>query len=470
MSAFWFDTALLPGGWARSVRIVHDGGLIGAIEVGGAREVADEAGAIALPGLCNLHSHAFQRAMAGLAETRGPSDDDFWTWREVMYRFVDRLDPADVQAIAALAYAEMLESGFTRVGEFHYLHHDRDGRSYADPAEMAVAIAAAADESGIGLTLLPVFYAHAGFDGTAPSAGQRRFVNNLDSFAELLSQSRRAVAGTSDARVGVAPHSLRAVAPAELERLITLAPDDPIHIHVAEQAREVADCLAWSSRRPVEWLLDEARVDGRWCLVHATHMSPAETARLAASGAVAGLCPITEANLGDGLFPAGPYLAAGGRIGLGSDSNVLIDAAEELRLLEYGQRLERQGRNLLASEALASTGAALFAASGAGGSQAAGRREDRPGRGRAGRHRRSRSGPPLTGRPPGRRPPARRLDLRRPRRGGVVGLASRAKSGRGRPARCARGDRGALSPNPGPPPRLNQRPVAGRRDRGRRAR
>jgi formiminoglutamate deiminase len=366
----WFDQALLGAGWARDVRLTLAGGRIAAVETGAAAAPGDERGGIAIPGLANLHSHAFQRGMAGLAETRGPVGDDFWTWREVMYRFLERLTPEAVQAIAAMAYVEMLEAGFTRVGEFHYLHHGPDGRPYADPAELAARIAAAADETGVGLTLLPVFYAHSGFGGAAPTPAQRRFVNDIDGFAHLLEASRAACAGLDGAVVGLAPHSLRAATPEELAALVPLAAGGPIHIHIAEQVREVEDCLAWSGRRPVEWLLDAAPVDAAWCLVHATHMTEAETLRLAASGAVAGLCPITEANLGDGLFPAETFLASGGVFGVGSDSNVLIDAAEELRTLEYGQRLTRRGRNLVARSEGASTGAALWRGALAGGAHA----------------------------------------------------------------------------------------------------
>ncbi len=372
METLWFDTALLPGGWARSVRISHADGVLTDVEVGVPRAPGDEGGAIAVPGLGNVHSHAFQRGMAGLAETSGPAGDDFWSWREVMYRFVDRLAPEDVEAIGALAYAEMLESGFTRVGEFHYLHHDAGGRPYADPAEMAVRIAAAADATGIGLTLLPVFYAHAGFGGAAPKGEQRRFISTLGGFARLVAGARRAAGALPDAVVGVAPHSLRAVTPEELGSIAPLADGGPVHIHVAEQIREVDECLAWSGARPVDWLLDHAKVEERWCLVHATHASDSELDRIAAAGAIVGLCPITEANLGDGVFPAARFLAAGGRFSVGTDSNVMIDAAEELRLLEYGQRLARRRRNLLAGAARASTGRALFDAAVAGGARALG--------------------------------------------------------------------------------------------------
>ncbi len=367
----WFDQALLDTGWARSVRIGICNGLIDEILTGAAAEPGDQVQATGLPGLTNLHSHAFQRGMAGLAEARGASRDSFWTWRETMYRFVDHLRPDEVAAIAAMAFAEMLEGGFTRVAEFHYLHHDADGRPYAKVGEMAEAIASAAMETGIGLTLLPVFYAHSAFGGAAPAQAQRRFINDLDGFARLMEASGRAISVLPDAVLGVAPHSLRAVTREELAVVCAMTVG-PVHIHIAEQVREVEDCLAWSGARPVDLLFDTLEVDRRWCLVHATHMTGSETRRLAASGAVAGLCPITEANLGDGTFPAADYLAAGGAWGVGSDSNVLIDAAQELRMLEYSQRLAERSRNVMADEAGGSTGGALFRAALTGGAQAGG--------------------------------------------------------------------------------------------------
>ncbi|MBU1378503.1 MAG: formimidoylglutamate deiminase [Alphaproteobacteria bacterium] len=370
-ATLWFANALLAEGWARDVRLELADGRIAGIATGVAAAPGDDRHAIGLPGLPNLHSHAFQRAMAGLTEVRGPEGDSFWTWRELMYRFVERLGPEQVEAVAAMAFLEMLETGFTRVGEFHYLHHDVGGAAFANPAEMAERVAAAADETGIGLTLLPVFYAHAGFGGQAPTEGQRRFLSTPDSYARLLEGSRVAVGKLAGGKVGVAPHSLRAVTEAELAE-ITSGASGPIHIHIAEQIREVEDCQAWSGAAPVEWLLDRFPVDGRWCLIHATHMTSSETQRLARSGAVAGLCPITEANLGDGLFPAPAFLAAGGAFGVGSDSNVRIDAAEELRTLEYGQRLAHRSRNVLASEAGRSTGAELYRRALIGGARALG--------------------------------------------------------------------------------------------------
>lgn len=368
----WFETALLPGGWARHVRVETDGGCIARIETDAPPMASDERHAVAIPGLANVHSHAFQRGMAGLAERRGPAADDFWTWREVMYRFLDRLMPEDVHAIAALAYVEMLERGFTRVGEFHYLHHDASGKPYADLAAMARAIVTAAKDSGIGLTLLPVFYAHGNFGAVTPVSGQRRFLSDIDSFARLFESCRAAISDLPDANIGVAPHSLRAVSPDELPEVAALAPAGPVHIHAAEQVKEVNDCIAWSGARPVDWLLDHAGVNASWTLIHATHMTKQEASRLAETRAVAGICPITEANLGDGVFPAEDYLARNGRFALGTDSNVQIDAAAELRALEYAQRLTRLARNLWTSNPDTSTGAALFEGALAGGAQSLG--------------------------------------------------------------------------------------------------
>ncbi|MEA1672061.1 formimidoylglutamate deiminase [Nitrospirillum sp. BR 11163] len=370
--AFHFGQALLPDGWADNVRLTVRNGVIIALERDVAPQAGDERRPVVLPGMPNLHSHAFQRGMAGLAEVRGPAGDSFWTWREVMYRFVDRLSADDLRAIAALAYMEMLEAGFTRVGEFHYLHHDRDGGRFADPAEMSAAIVAAAEETGIALTHLPVFYAHSGFGGAAPGHGQRRFLHDLDGFARLVEAARDAARALPDAVVGVAPHSLRAVTPEELRQVVGLAGGAPVHIHIAEQVKEVEDCVAWAGARPVEWLLANVAVDARWCLVHATHVTPAEVAGMAASGAVVGLCPITEANLGDGIFPAAVYLSAGGLFGIGSDSNVLIDATEELRLLEYGQRLAGRSRNVFAGAPGRSTGQDLLDGALSGGAVALG--------------------------------------------------------------------------------------------------
>jgi formimidoylglutamate deiminase len=372
VTALFFEQALLPQGWARDVRIAIDRGRIIDIVSGGVAQPGDERHRIGLSGISNLHSHAFQRGMAGLAEIKGTSSDSFWTWREMMYRFVDRMTAEDIEAVAAQAYVEMLEAGFTRVGEFHYIHHDVSGAPYGNPAELAERIAAAAQATGIGLTLLPVFYAHAGFGGRAPEAGQRRFINDIDRFSRLIDASRHALAGQEGAIVGVAPHSLRAVTPVELGAVVTLAGAGPIHIHIAEQTREVDECIAWSGQRPLQWLFDHAPVDRRWCLVHATHATDAEIRSVAESGAVAGLCPVTEANLGDGTFNAPEFIKRGGVFGIGSDSNVLIGVNDELRQLEYSQRLALKARNILACGGTASTGRALFDGALRGGSQALG--------------------------------------------------------------------------------------------------
>ncbi len=324
-----------------------------------------------LPGLVNLHSHALQRAMAGLAERHGPGADSFWTWREAMYRFTARIEPADLHAIAAQLYAEMLESGYTHVCEFHYLHHRRDGQAYTPTSAMADALVAAAQETGIGLTLLPVLYMQGGFDGRPLEAPQRRFAHDVETFLQLLGDLHTRYPGL---HLGLAFHSLRAVPAPAMTMLLenSLVQNGPIHIHIAEQTAEVEDCRLARGARPVAWLLDHAPVDARWCLVHATHMDEDETHRLAATGAVAGLCPTTEANLGDGLFPLLQYLQAGGRMGIGSDSHISVSPVEELRWLEYGQRLRSRGRNLVANETTPHTGERLFAAAQAGGWQAAG--------------------------------------------------------------------------------------------------
>ncbi len=359
MSVIRAASALTPDGWRADVRLTIEAGRFAAVEAGVAAPPDAARCAIAIPGMSNLHSHAFQRGMAGRAEVRGQSPDSFWTWRDWMYRFALTMTPDQVEAVASQVYVEMLEAGFTRVGEFHYLHHDRDGRPYAAIAEMATRIAAAAGETGIGLTLLPVFYAHANFDAQPPTPGQRRFVTDLGEFERLLEGCRAAASRLDGANVGVAPHSLRAVAPQELAAVCAMAGVGPIHIHAAEQIREVEDCLAWSGARPVAWLLDNADVDARWCLIHATHMNGDETGRLARTRAVAGLCPVTEANLGDGVFNGPAFVDRGGRFGIGTDSNVRIGVAAELRQFEYAQRLLHRARNVMAV-AGGSTGRALF--------------------------------------------------------------------------------------------------------------
>ncbi|WP_026873866.1 formimidoylglutamate deiminase [Inquilinus limosus] len=379
---YFAETALLADGWADDVLIEIDAkGDISSVAAGAGRGDAEAVAGVVLPGMANLHSHAFQRAMAGLAETAAGPGDDFWSWREQMYRFVRVLDPDQVEAIAAQLYVEMLKAGYTCVAEFHYLHHQPDGAPYADRAELSRRVIAAAKATGIGITHLPVLYATGGFGGQPAGEGQRRFLNDVDGILDIAARLRADHAGDLDVRIGIAPHSLRAVTPEMLAAVVdgTRAADPaaPIHIHIAEQVKEVEQCLAWSGTRPVEWLLGHAAVDGRWCLVHATHLTGAETAALAASGAVAGLCPTTEANLGDGLFPLAPYLAAGGRLGIGSDSHISVGVIEELRWLEYGQRLAHRKRGIGAGPGRPSVGATLFQAAIDGGARAVGRASGR---------------------------------------------------------------------------------------------
>ena len=364
--------ALLPSGWARDVAVeIDDDGCIRSVELGVANEGHATLAGPLVPAMPNLHSHAFQRALAGRTGHASPNHDDtFWSWRQAMYAFLDRVDADAFEAIAAQAFVEMAKAGYASVAEFHYVHHDAAGKPYADSAELAWRIVAAARAAGLGLTLLPVFYAHAGFGGTATTAGQRRFVHSIYTFTHLFDRLREG-ASTHGYVLGVAPHSLRAVTPEELGQVVRLAaPDAPIHIHAAEQTREVDDCFAWSRMRPVEWLLTQAQVDARWCIVHATHMTEKEIAALAGSGAVAGLAPTTEADLGDGTFPGAAYLAAGGRFGVGSDSNTVLDPFAELRQLEWSQRIRARRRNILGAGSDATIGTTMWASAARGGAQA----------------------------------------------------------------------------------------------------
>ena len=371
--------AMLPSGWADDVLIVvGDDGSIASVASGMVDVAAERLNGPVVPGMPNLHSHAFQHAMAGLTQKAGPEGDSFWAWRELMYRFLARLTPDDVEAIATRLYVEMLEAGYTSVAEFHYLHHDPMGKPYANPVEMAERIRSAADSAGIGLTLLPVFYAHSNFGGLAPTAGQRRFVTDTEQFSRMLDTLSASLAMHPMQRLGVAPHSLRAVAPSELQRLLEyregMDRTMPMHIHAAEQRKEVDDCIASLGTRPVQWLLDHAGLSECWCVIHATHMNAAETAGLASSHAVAGLCPTTEGDLGDGLFNARPFLARGGRFGIGGDSHVCVDPFLELRLLEYGQRTKFEQRNVFGLKHAQSFGGQLYRAACSGGAQALGRR------------------------------------------------------------------------------------------------
>ncbi len=343
--------AYLPEGWRRNVLLRWDAaGTLTEVtpDTDAPAGVARAAGPV-LPGMPNLHSHAFQRAMAGLTEYRANPSDSFWSWRDLMYRFALKITPDALAAIARWLYVEMLKCGYTSVCEFHYVHHSQDGSRYPQIAELGARVVGAAHDAGIGITMLPVAYQFSGFGNKPPRDDQRRFINTPDGLLELLDALRRAAPEHGGLRYGVAPHSLRAVSESGLRALLDCLPDDaPVHIHIAEQTAEVDDCVRAYGARPVQWLLDRFDVGARWCLVHATHLDANETVALAKSGAVAGLCLTTEANLGDGLFPAVDYLAHGGAIGVGSDSHASVDWRAELRLLEYGQRLVHRARNVLA--------------------------------------------------------------------------------------------------------------------------
>jgi formimidoylglutamate deiminase len=354
--------ALLPSGWAKDVLLSVDQGEIVAVEAGAAG--ANPLAGPVLPGMANLHSHAFQRAMAGLTEARGPAGDDFWSWRELMYRFVERLTPDQAQVIAHQLYIELLRQGYTAVAEFHYVHR---------PDGLLQAHLDAAHEAGIAITLLPSVYRWGGFGRRPLEERQRRFERDTASVLQACDALK--IRMTPEVRIGVAPHSLRAVDPDALSELVKgIDEETPIHIHASEQTREVDECVAALGARPVRWLLDNLPINRRWCVVHATHLAKDEVQGLAASGAVAGLCPSTEANLGDGIFPLPAYRAAGGRYGVGGDSHVSRNPAEELRLLEYFQRLSVRKRNLVVTEKSKSAGTTLWLEAAAGGAQALGRR------------------------------------------------------------------------------------------------
>ncbi|WP_374331947.1 formimidoylglutamate deiminase [Aestuariivirga sp.] len=367
---FHFASALTPQGWLSDVTVSVDGqGMISTVQTG-AGEGAERLSGIAVPAMPNVHSHAHQRFMLGLAERAGPGADSFWTWREAMYGFALRLSPEDLEAVAAQLYVEMLKSGFSVVGEFQYLHHQPDGTPYADPAEMSLRCFAAAQHAGIGITILPTLYAFGGFGGQDPVAGQRRFLNKAERFLKIVDNLSIQAGGHALRHVGISPHSLRAVTPELLREVISALPENaPIHVHVAEQVKEVEDCLAFSGRRPVELLMQHFDLSDRWTAIHATHMTAAETAALARSGAIAGLCPTTEANLGDGIFPATGFMGERGAIAIGSDSHITVSPAEDLRMLEYSQRLRDLTRNALAGGPGRSTGRSLYDAALTGGAR-----------------------------------------------------------------------------------------------------
>lgn len=371
-----FDTAWLADGWRRNVVIGVDlDGNIASVRPDDASTDAPSVAGAAIPGMPNVHSHAFQRAMAGLAERRSGSNDSFWTWRETMYELARRMTPTSLNAIAAQLYVEMLKAGYTTVCEFHYLHHHADGTPYEPRGSMAHAVLDAAASAGIGMTLLPTLYCTSDFGSQPPTARQRQFINDASAFLAIVDELLERTRGSVQADVGIALHSLRAVPPEALDRVVDAmrSRNGPIHIHIAEQEREVAECLRHHGQRPVEWLLDHVDVDARWCLVHATHTTLAELDAIARSGASVALCPTTEGNLGDGLFDLPRYLDAGGIVAIGSDSHISVSPVEELRWIEYQARLARRERNVLAAGD-GSTGSRLWRLACNGGERASGRR------------------------------------------------------------------------------------------------
>ncbi|CEG59815.1 formimidoylglutamate deiminase [Legionella micdadei] len=376
--SYFANSALLPTGWADNVLIAVDkAGYITDVSCNPPPNNAIHFEGAMLPGMLNLHSHAFQRAMAGLAERATAEKESFWTWRETMYRFLEKLTPEDLQAIAAQVYIEMLKAGFTTVGEFHYIHHQPNGTPYQERCLTSHHIISAAQEVGIAITLLPVLYSYSGFGGQKPTVNQKRFINNETQILDIISSLVKAYKDEPQVIIGLAHHSLRAVTPDMLQHATAamkhIAPQSPIHIHIAEQTKEVTDCLQWSGQRPVEWLLNHVDINSHWCLVHATHMTAHETQRLAHSGAVAGLCPITEANLGDGLFNLPEYIREKGKWGIGTDSNISVSIVDELRMLEYGQRLIHHERAITKTPTEPSVGTVLYQQALLGGTRALGR-------------------------------------------------------------------------------------------------
>ena len=375
-TALFARHALLPQGWRRDVLFEWDAhGDLTRVAPGATVSSGTRQAQYVLPGMVNLHSHAFQRALGGLTEVAGDGPDSFWTWRDLMYRFAARITPSQIEAIAAQLFAECLRHGYTSLCEFHYLQRDVGGAAYARPAETAQQLAAAGQATGMGLTLLPVLYSHAGFGEKPLAPAQARFRTNVDEVLGIVDALGPLRSGQLE--VGAAPHSLRAATIDQIRELAAGLPGRPLHIHIAEQQGEVEQCLAHAGRRPVEYLMDHVALDARWCLVHATHLNETEVAALARSGAVAGLCPTTEANLGDGLFPLAPFIEAGGRFGIGSDSHVSQSPVEELRWLEYGQRLLHQKRNVAHTPAQRDVADSLWQAALHGGAAAAGRRVGR---------------------------------------------------------------------------------------------
>lgn len=365
------ERILLADGWSKNKTLVITDGVITSIEDGQSSD-AQCVGTV-IPGMVNCHSHAFQRAFAGFSEQGSEGQDSFWTWRKIMYKFLGQLTAENAQVIATQLYIEMLKMGYTRVAEFHYLHHDISGENYDELATMAKAIFNAASKSGIGLTLLPVLYRFSGFGPLPANEGQKRFINDIEQFNQLVTDCFALSKQFDNTNVGIAPHSLRAVDKqsllATVEHVRNLDAKAPIHIHIAEQQQEVDDCIAHYGQRPVQWLLENAEMDEQWCLIHATHINEQEQQGIIASKAIAGICPTTEANLGDGIFPTTEFLQANGTFAIGSDSHISVNPVEELRWLEYAQRLIKQQRAILASDEQVSVGRNLWQKAALGGAQ-----------------------------------------------------------------------------------------------------
>lgn len=379
MNIYWFENAYLPTGWEAAVRVtVTESGLVSEVETDASSKGATAFSGLTMPGFPNIHSHAFQRAMTGLSEVITSPKDTFWTWRKVMYQYALAITPKDQEAIAGQLYMEMLKAGYTSVAEFHYLHNAQDGSYFDNPTTMSDAIINAAEHTGIGLTHLPVLYMSSNFGNIPLKQEQSRFANSIDSYQRLLTTLSERISKSDSARLGIALHSLRAVPPEAITDTLTFLDQidntAPIHIHIAEQLLEVEECLRWSGKRPVEWLLDNHDLSHRWCLIHATHLNEDELAGIAKSGAIAGICPTTEANLGDGFFPMIPFLEQGGKFAIGSDSNTSISPIEELRWLEYGQRLLHQRRNIVADTETPHTAQHLINQCLEGGASALGRK------------------------------------------------------------------------------------------------
>ena len=384
MATLFAPSALLPEGWADNViiEIDKDGWIVGvdAFKPAPGGDAETMSGPV-IPGVPNAHSRTFQRVMAGLTERGGGRKESFWNWRETMYRFLSQLTPEDIGAIATQVYIEMLKGGYTSVAEFNYIHHQPDGKAYTETSIVSQSLVRAALDAGISITMLPALYAYGGFGERPPEDGQKRFINSEASFLRILQELSGQYQHHPQVTVGFAHHSLRAVS-AEMMRAVNkschaLLPGAPVHIHVAEQASEVEACLEWSGKRPLAWLLENVSTDKNWCIIHATHIDASEVKQLAQSGAVVALCPTTEANLGGGIFPLTDYFQQGGIFSIGSGSNVTISMQQELRWLEYGQRLQRQERKIIQSLEIPSVGGMLLEQATKGGAQATGRKTGR---------------------------------------------------------------------------------------------